>query len=188
MRQSITLQFRDLNHYSNSLSMSTKIGQEFCFLSVWIKISSGAMKWNYLLASSAPDTLRLAFICCVFILWQSDKWHGSISASTCYHWTPPLNKSHSLMLLGPISLHLPSTDVPPALLFFFPDRLMAQLLWEGLKISSNRQVPTQEAPCCFAFWRKWVRCRTFWCCYPLYSFCTGKDYCVRLSLCENCLL
>lgn len=105
----------------------TKIGQKFCFLSAWKKISFGATKWSYPLASSAPDMLSLAFILCMFILWQLDKWHGSISAATCYHWTPPLNKSHSFMLLGPILLQLPSTDVllwkerkKKALLFFFP--------------------------------------------------------------------
>lgn len=84
------------------------------------KISSGTTKWNYVVASSAPDVLRLAFICCVFILWQPDKLPGSTSASTRYHWTRPLNKSCFPMLLGPILLHLQSTDVPPALLFFFP--------------------------------------------------------------------
>lgn len=110
----------------------------------------------------------------------------------CIH-TLPLNTSlEYILLLGAAGTNFvapPINRCPSSFAFLFScDRLMAQLLWEGLKRSSNRQVPTQEALCCFAFWRKWVRCSTFWCCYSLYSFCTGKNYYVRLSLCENCLL
>lgn len=101
------------------------------FLSVWIKINSGATKWNYPPASSAPDVLRLAFIRWVFILWQPDKRHGPPSAPTHLHWTPPLNSNPSLTLLAIILLHLQPRGVPPALLF--------PLMWQVSGAASQRR-------------------------------------------------